>query len=172
MGKIEKAWPLESTNRTKAQKLVKKAMIKKRKAYLRKIAAYERAVQKRLAEKRRRKRAIKRLERKRTRRLASMDASNDDTYTDAHEDSSYESDNENYKSFKEYDSENMEERVENSFPGYDDKKDPDGVYKEKRKKGEIQLLVGALGGGGLNSMKLKTHRYHPFRIRLGGTGLC
>lgn len=144
MGKMEKTWPLESISGKKARKLVANARIKKRKKYLKKIAAYKRAAQKRLAKKIRRKRAIRKLERKRMRQLASVEDA--DTYGEN------ESDGDNFVSFNGYGSENMEERVENSFPGY---KDPvDAPLKRHRAKEALKISFGALAGGGLNSMKL------------------
>lgn len=163
LGKTEKAWPLESISSKKARKLVKESRIKKRKEYLRKIASYERAVKQRLAKKQRRKKAIKRLERKRMRRLASMDDSDDEIYSDIYAEN--EADNENFKSFEEYGSNNMEERVENSFPGYDDNKEPAETYQNNRKKESIKMLLGAFASGGLNSMKLK-----PIDTTLSGFG--
>lgn len=166
LGKIEKAWPLESINSKKARKLVAEARSKKRKAYLRKIAAYERAVKRKVAEKIKRKRAIRKLERRRARQLASMDDSDDSIY-----DGIYAENESDGKDFEGYGSDSMEERVENSFPGYNDKKELNEIHQGNRKKETIKMLFGAFVSGGLNSMKLKPEEIDTTLSGFGWEGL-
>ena len=165
MGTIEKAWPLESISSKKARKLVENARIKKRKKYLRKIAAYERAVQKRLAQKIRRKRAIRKLEKERMRRLASVEDADNEIYSDIYAEN--EADEDSLAAFEGYGSENMEERVENSFPGYNDKNEPVDVSQGNKRKGAIKMSFGAFASGGLNSMKLYDTKKEPIATLSG-----